>query len=76
MKKSRYTDERIAFALWKGETGTPVKEVILKMGIAEPDLLTLEEVVRRAGPFRGASIEATGEGESPFKADGGRSLAG
>jgi putative transposase len=35
MKKSRYTDEQIAFALRQAETGTPVKEVIRKMGIAE-----------------------------------------
>jgi putative transposase len=35
MKKSRFTDEQIAFALRQAETGTPVKEVIRKMGIAE-----------------------------------------
>ena len=35
MKKSRYTDEQIAFALRQAETGTPVKEVIRKMGISE-----------------------------------------
>jgi hypothetical protein len=28
MKKSRYTDEQIAFALRQAETGTPVQEVI------------------------------------------------
>ena len=35
MKKTRYTDEQIAFALRQGETGTPVQEVIRKMGIRE-----------------------------------------
>ena len=35
MKKSRYTDEQIAFALRQAETGTPVQEVIRKMGISE-----------------------------------------
>jgi putative transposase len=35
MKKSHYTDEQIAFALRQAETGTPVAEVIRKMGIAE-----------------------------------------
>jgi putative transposase len=35
MKKSRYTDEQIAFALRQAETGTPVQEVIRKMGICE-----------------------------------------
>ncbi|GHH16804.1 hypothetical protein GCM10008023_21250 [Sphingomonas glacialis] len=28
MKKSKYTDEQIAFALKQAETGTPVAEVI------------------------------------------------
>jgi putative transposase len=35
MKKTRYTDEQIAFALRQAETGTPVQEVIRKMGIRE-----------------------------------------
>ena len=35
MKKTRYTDEQIAFALRQAETGTPVQEVILKTGICE-----------------------------------------
>jgi len=35
MKKTRYTDEQIAFALRQAETGTPVQEVIRKMGICE-----------------------------------------
>jgi putative transposase len=35
MKKSAYTDEQIAYALKQAETGTPVKEVIRKMGISE-----------------------------------------
>jgi len=35
MKKSRYTDEQIAFALKQAETGTPVAEVIRRMGISE-----------------------------------------
>jgi putative transposase len=36
MKKSRYTEEQIAFALRQVESGTPVAEVIRKMGITEP----------------------------------------
>lgn len=35
MKKSRYTDEQIAFALKQAETGTAVAEVIRRMGISE-----------------------------------------
>ena len=34
MKKSRYTEEQIAYALRQAETGTPVAEVVRKMGVA------------------------------------------
>lgn len=33
MKKKRYTEEQIAFALRQAEAGVPVKEVSRKMGI-------------------------------------------
>jgi putative transposase len=36
MKKTRYTEGQIAFALRQAESGTPVAEVIRKMGITEP----------------------------------------
>ncbi len=35
MKKSRYTEEQIAFALKQAEMGTPVAEVCRKLGVAE-----------------------------------------
>jgi len=35
MKTSRFTEQQIAFELKQAETGTPVKEVIRKMGISE-----------------------------------------
>jgi len=35
MKKSRDTEEQIAFALKQAEAGTPVAEVIRRMGISE-----------------------------------------
>lgn len=35
MKESRYTEEQIAFALKHAETGTPVAEVIRRMGVSE-----------------------------------------
>ena len=35
MKKSRFSDEQIAYALQQAEFGTPVAEVIRKMGITE-----------------------------------------
>ena len=33
--KSRYTEEQIAYALKQAETGTPVAEVLRRMGISE-----------------------------------------
>ena len=35
MKNSAFTEEQISFALRQAESGTPVKEVIRKMGITE-----------------------------------------
>jgi putative transposase len=35
VKKSRYTEEQIAYAMQQAETGTPVAEVIRRMGISE-----------------------------------------
>ncbi|CAL1125064.1 unnamed protein product [Cladocopium goreaui] len=36
MKRNRYTEEQIAFALRQAESGTPVPEIIRKMGVSEP----------------------------------------
>jgi putative transposase len=35
MKKSRYTEEQIAYVLRQGESGTPVSDVCRGMGISE-----------------------------------------
>jgi putative transposase len=35
MKRSKFTEEQIAFALKQVETGVPVSEVIRKLGITE-----------------------------------------
>lgn len=35
MKKSRYSEEQIAYALKHAETGTPVAEVLRRMGLSE-----------------------------------------
>jgi putative transposase len=36
MKRKRYTDEQIGFALRQAESGTPVEEICRRMGISEP----------------------------------------
>ena len=35
MKKKRYTDEQIAYALRQAEAGTPVVEICRKLGVSE-----------------------------------------
>ena len=35
MKKSRYTEEQIAYALRQGETGTRVEDICRQMGISD-----------------------------------------
>jgi putative transposase len=35
MKKKRYTEERIAFALRQAEAGTPVEDVCRTLGVSE-----------------------------------------
>jgi putative transposase len=35
MRKSRFSEEQIAMALRQGEVGTPVAEIIRKLGISE-----------------------------------------
>ena len=35
VKKSKYTEQQIAFALKQAELGTPVEEVCRKMGISD-----------------------------------------
>ena len=50
MKKSRYTDEQIAFALRQAETGTPVEEVIRKIGICEQTFYRWKKLYGGLGP--------------------------
>ena len=50
MRKSRYTDEQIAFALRQAETGTSVKEVIRKMGISEQTFYRWKRLYGGLGP--------------------------
>ena len=50
MKKTRYADEQVAFALRQAKTGTPVKEVIRKMGISEQTFYRWKKLYGGLGP--------------------------
>jgi putative transposase len=40
MRRSRFTEEQIAVALRQGEAGTPVAEIVRKLGISEQTYYT------------------------------------
>jgi putative transposase len=40
MKRKRYTDEQIAYALRQAEAGTPVAEICRKMGVSQQTFYT------------------------------------
>jgi len=50
MKRKRYTDEQIAFALRQAEHGTPVVEVTRKMGISEQTFYRWKKKYSGMGP--------------------------
>ena len=50
MKKSRYTEEQVAFALKQAELGTPVAEVCRKMGVSEATFFRWKQKYGGLGP--------------------------
>ena len=44
MKKSRFTEQQIAFALQQAEGGTPVEEVCRKLGISQATFFRWKKV--------------------------------
>lgn len=58
MQRKRYSDEQVAFALRRAESGTAVEEICRKMAVSEARRLTLEEEVRRDGRRRDPAPEA------------------
>ena len=55
MKKSRYTEEQIAFALRQAEGGTPVADVCRQMGVSEASFYVWKKKYGNSGSPRSAS---------------------
>ena len=51
MKKSRFTDEQIAFALKQAETGTRIDEICRKMGISDATFYKWRQKYGDLGPL-------------------------
>lgn len=50
VKKSKFTEEQIAFALKQAEVGTPVEEVCRKMGISDATFYNWRKKYGGLGP--------------------------
>lgn len=50
MKRSRFTEEQIAFALKQQELGTPVEEICRKMGISQATFFNWKKRFSGLGP--------------------------
>lgn len=70
MKKTRYTEEQIVYAMKQAETGTAVTEVIRRVDF-RADVLPLEEALWRPGRGRAAAAEAN-RGREPQSEAAGR----
>jgi putative transposase len=47
MKKNRFTQEQIAFALRQAESGAPVVEIVRKFGVSEQTFCRWKKTIRR-----------------------------
>ena len=50
MKKSRFTEDQIAYALKQAELGTPVEEVCRKMGVSDATFYVWRKKYQNLGP--------------------------
>ena len=70
MKKIKFTEQQIAFALRQAQTGTSVAEVCRKPGGLRCDVLQLEEEVRWPGRVGATTPETPGRGEPAIDTHG------
>lgn len=67
MKKSKYTEEQIAFALKQAEVGTPVEEVCRKMGISDTTFYNWRKKYGGLGPSELRRLKQLEEENSKLK---------
>ena len=67
MKKSKFTDEQIAFALKQAEVGTPVEEVCRKMGISDATFYNWRKKYGGLGPSKLRRLKQIEEENSKLK---------
>ena len=67
MKKSRFTDQQVAFALQQAETGTPVEEVCRKMGISQATFFRWKKVYGGLMPSEVRKLKQLGEENRRFR---------
>ena len=67
MKKSRFTDEQIAFALKQAETGTRIDEICRKMGISDAIFYKWRQKYGGMGPSELRKLKQLEEENSKLK---------
>lgn len=67
MKKSKYTDEQIAFALKQAEVGVSVEEVCRKMGISDATFYNWRKKFGGLGPSEVRRLKQLEEENSKLK---------
>ena len=67
MKRSKFTEEQIAFALKQAEVGTPVEEVCRKMGISDATFYNWRKKYGGLGPSELRRLRQLEEENSKLK---------
>lgn len=67
MKKSRFTEEQIAFALKQAETGTRIDEICRKMGISDATFYKWRQKYAGLGPSELRKLKQLEEENSKLK---------
>ena len=76
MKKSRFTEEQIAYALRQADSGTPVADVCRQLGVCEATFYVWKKKYGNLGVTELRQLRQLAGRKRPAEARGGRSDAG